>query len=633
MSKQISSLTVKAKARVRKTDKALLVNADASSAAGLYDITPQRKDGAATRLSMFLTALKAQSNIRRINLRIIGTSMVAGVGTCGNRAMVALQKYLGDYGHTHSNFNEFSDTRNGWKGQYYSGPLALRLRGNSGEGATAITYSYMPGVSSIAVSYSVGSDGGNIAVETRVGGQGTSWTSAGTINCNNASSDYGRIFEITGIDKTKAIEIRFTPPASGYGYLEFIQAYTGNTGAVLAQLGAGGIGINQYSGLSSKSATGGMATSDTPNGNKGLIANFSPSNANVKPDLIFYSGPTNDFNGGAANFVTSLTDACALAVANGTSLILSIEPVNGTASNGATGNWATCRDAFYAMQDAYPENVFVHDFDQIKDEDLQYNTRIHNGGDTTHLGITAYGDPDYDGAIDLLNKLGVPLPKEGTQNLDAAWAAAYSSATEPTFAPIGSAWLDTSVSPNIPKKLVAYPFATYTRGKGMWEFSGTTPIVFRQAAGNKPASATDTTDRWGCYGIIPTAEVTYDLGALTLDAWYTLQLRISGAADSYWGYSIDFGGWPRAIWSPTSQSWSKAASGGNNSGGFYFNTTSHAEQLCITFKTPTSSERTALDIGTPTNFYLRFGRTQANGDVIVSNAVLSKGVSAIIPTF
>lgn len=617
---------------LRKGHLSLTVNPDNSNLLGNADIGPKRKSGFSTRAMQFVTRLKAESNTRKINLRLIGTSMAAGTGTALNRAIVELGRYLGDSGSVYVNPASEADTLSNWKQQYY-GAMQPRARCNSGEGATPYTMSFTGNVAKIAIAYSNESDGGTITVEKRVAGG--SWESAGSFSCNGTNA-YQNNFSITGIDPTKSIQIRFTAPASGYGYIENVIALSPRNGTVVSQMAFGGAGIRDISGARTRTATGDMPTSATPTEDNGLIAAFAPTDTDFKPDAIFFSGFTNDYNGGADDAVTAYTKACQYAVANGSVICGYIEQLNSGISNGATdSNWSKCRKVFYAMQDLYPENVFVIDADQIQAEDLLYNARIHPSSGSPHVGDAGYGDPDYAMFCDILAKLGVPLKK----NCDTApWSdnspRAYTGTREPSLPSIGSTWLDTSVTPNIKKKLVSKQLNKATHQRGNWEVVGDSPLAWRKttAAGD---AGTDSAivGKFGEAAWGHNSTVVNLVGALTADSWYTANFTFYATSGSNIGYSLELGRYPnpKAFWSPSENTFVK--DGGSNVSGSVGYSDDGLQQVSITFKTPSASELSALDIGSPTNYYLILFEPVGGGTIELSDVYVTKGSSAIIPSY
>lgn len=309
---------------------------------------------------------------------------------------------------------------------------------------------------------------------TGFGGYGVS-----TINCYSASPTYGNYTTWT-CDPNVLHVLRITPPGSPsntvntgpYGYLEsvlvgpshpYIQQGTPPTDGT-ANVGIPGRGIsvrNQAMGGSALkhmfgSVNGGQqrapeiatlltpvyssstvrnASTEVSNvyfmypenalpvGDNGMTSAWAPTDLRVKPDMIYYTGPTNDLSGTSgpsqiSTYLNQLMLAVGAAVANGTDVTIEIEPANMNSYPATKGGvdlttgmvdtksdgkqiWDNVRNVFYQVQAAFPDNCAIFDWDWFCAQ-LAYAWKYHRpcpqllSFTSTPVGWKlVYSDPTY----------------------------------------------------------------------------------------------------------------------------------------------------------------------------------------------------------------------------------------------
>lgn len=401
-------------------------------------VSMQNRNGAAA-LKKFVQKLFSSANEKRINTRLVGTSI-----STGDSASSIFAQALCDYfGESKSVFAPFASQAeqpiNGWKTQYYSGTYSTRLRGGNGDSATPITVQRR--AKSITIFYGREPDGGSIGVSTQIANQ-TPVIQA-PIDCSGATA-INQAVTYT-LDPNFISTIILTPPATGFGYLEYYISDAGDFGMMFANTSYGGSGLWGHvgdgpNGAVVRPAGSGMYESAVPSGELGFVATVAPTHPQVKPDLLIYSGPTNDAGNGA-KYPAQLMRMAELAIANGSSLILVIEPM----AYGLIGLFPPLRDAYYAVADAYPDSVFVYDFDGFISWDLKFNPRFHSPslGDP-HPGDYGYGNPHIAAANDMCQRLGVPFQRKLGRISTSETGRVYTQPNEPLQAGVGAVWLDTS---------------------------------------------------------------------------------------------------------------------------------------------------------------------------------------------
>jgi hypothetical protein len=446
------------------SDSSALALSNGAEKIGRYgqnlSVSLQNRTGGAA-LKKFIQKLMYNANDRRLNVRLVGTSISAGA-SASHLFATALAEY---FGRSNSAITVFAGQAEqpiaGWKAQYYSGTFSVRLRGGNGDSATPIAV--QPIGKSITVFYGTETDGGNMGVSIQTA-NGAVVVQA-PINCNGATSINNSI--TYALDPNFNSTIMFTPPVSGFGYPEYFVVDAGDMGMMFSNVSYGGsslwnhVGTPNAQGISARVAIAGMYPSAVPSGNKGLVATFAPTDVSVKPDLLIYSGPTNDA-GDSVNYAANLLAAVTLAIANGSSCILVIEPINGSTGRAI---WDVCRAAYYSVAAAFPDSVFVYDFDAFISPDLVYNTKFHGSTSDPHPGDYGYGSPHVSAGNDLCARMGVPFQKRLGRVADSSMSRFYTQPNEPMQAAPGSVWTDTSNgAPGVRKTLISRRKGRGTRG-------------------------------------------------------------------------------------------------------------------------------------------------------------------------
>lgn len=425
-------------------------------------VSLQNRNGAAA-LKKFVQKLFSSANAKRINTRLVGTSISTG----DSASSIFAQALCAYFGESKSVFAPFASQAeqpvNGWKTQYYSGTYSTRLRGGNGDSATPITVQRR--AKSITIFYGKEVDGGSIGVSTQIANQNP--VIQAPINCSGTTA-INQAVTYT-LDPNFISTIILTPPTTGFGYLEYYISDAGDYGMMFANTSYGGSGLWAHVGDGPlgtvvRPAAAGMYESALPSGELGFIATVAPTHPQVKPDLLIYSGPTNDAGNGA-KYPAQLMRMAELAIANGSALILVIEPV----AHDLIGLFPPLRAAYYAVADAYPDSVFVYDFDGFISWDLKFNPRFHNPnlGDP-HPGDYGYGSPHIAAGNDMCQRLGVPFQKKLGRISTSASARVYTQSNEPMQAGVGSVWVDTSNGGDgVRKKLISRVEGWGSRG--LWE--------------------------------------------------------------------------------------------------------------------------------------------------------------------
>lgn len=468
------------------------------SGIGVYDqnlaqALQNRSGGAA--LKKFVQRLFENANEKRINTRLVGTS----IATLDSAGSVFAQSLAADFGKSNSTANVFANQAaqpiSGWKAQYYSGTYSIRLRGGNGDGALPLVIQRQ--AKSITVFFGAEEDGGSVGVTIQTGNQAP--VAKAAINCQGATAINTAV--TYDLDPRYTSTITLTPPASGFGYLEYYVVDVGDFGMMFFNSAYGGSALWNHvgdgpAGAVARPVDAGMHPSAIPSGNLGLVQTFAPTHEQVKPALLLYSGPTNDA-GQPEKYTAQLMSAISLAVANGTSCILIIEPLNGSTSPAI---WNQLRAAYYTVADAFPDSVFVYDFDAFLSWDLKFNPRFHAPNlSNPHPGDYGYGSPHRAAGYDLCQRMAVPFLKKLGRVASSEFSAVYSQPTEPLNAPPDSVWTDTSNGGRgIRKTLLSRGAGRGTRGlwacdtgknKVVGSYSGSYltngPVVFGSRAAGK----------------------------------------------------------------------------------------------------------------------------------------------------
>lgn len=413
-------------------------------------VSLQNRNGAAG-LKKFVQKLYYDANKKRINSRLVGTSISTGNSASAIFAQ-ALCAYFGESKSALLPFaNQAEQPVNGWKTQYYSGTYSIRLRGGSGDGSLPITIQSR--AKSITIFYGKETDGGAIGISIQTANQAP--VVQPNIDCAGATAINVPI--TYALDPSFTSTITITPPASGFGYLEYYITDAGDYGMMFANTSYGGSGLWGHvgdgpNGQVVRPAAAGMYPSAIPSGDLGFVATVAPTNAQVKPELLIYSGPTNDAGNGS-KYPAQLLRLVELAVANGSAIILVIEPLN----HSSIGLWPPLRAAYYAAAAAYPDSVFVYDYDGFISWDLKFNPKFHSPSlSDPHPGDYGYGSPHTAAANDMCQRLGVPFQKLLGRVSTSNTTRVYTQKNEPLQAGVGAVWVDTSNGlPGVRKKLLA----------------------------------------------------------------------------------------------------------------------------------------------------------------------------------
>ena len=399
----------------------------------------QNLNGAAA-LKKFVQRLFENANEKRINTRLVGTS-IATLNSASSVFAQALASYFGESKSVVNVFaNQAQNPISGWKAQYYSGTYSTRLRGGNGDGAVPIVIQRR--AKSITLFYGRELDGGSVGVSIQTANQAA--VVQAPIDCFGATAiNLPVTYEL---DPSFTSTITITPPATGFGYLEYYVSDAGDFGMTFFNSAYGGSALWNHTGdgplgMAAREASDGMYPSAVPSGNLGLVATFAPTNEQVKPALLIYSGPTNDA-GNPTNYASQLLSAVTLAVNNGSACILVIEPLAGQTPRTV---WDTLRAAYYAAAAAFPDSVFVYDFDAFLSWDLSFNQKFHNPslGDP-HPGDYGYGNPHTAAGYDLCQRMGIPFQRKLGRVAAPDFGRVYTQPNEPLQAVSGSVWIDTS---------------------------------------------------------------------------------------------------------------------------------------------------------------------------------------------
>ncbi|KMN24322.1 hypothetical protein TU85_04665 [Pseudomonas helleri] len=521
------------------------------SGIGVYDqnlaqALQNRSGGAA--LKKFVQRLFENANEKRINTRLVGTS----IATLDSAGSVFAQSLAADFGKSNSTANVFANQAaqpiNGWKTQYYSGTYSIRLRGGNGDGALPLVIQRQ--AKSITVFFGAEEDGGSVGVTIQTGNQAPVVKAA--INCKGATAINTAV--TYDLDPRYTSTITLTPPASGFGYLEYYVVDVGDFGMMFFNSAYGGSALWNHVGDGPKGANArpvdpGMYPSATPSGNLGLVQTFAPTHDQVKPALLLYSGPTNDA-GQPEKYTAQLMSAISLAVANGSSCILIIEPLNGSTSPAI---WNQLRAAYYTVAEAFPDSVFVYDFDAFLSWDLKFNPRFHSPNlSDPHPGDYGYGSPHRAAGYDLCQRMAVPFQNKLGRIATPEVASTYEQVLEPLRAAAGSVWIDTSNGfPGVRKTLISRAKGAATRGlwacdtgknKVVDSYSGSYlangPIVFGARAAGKNFLGDDCT--------VFTGQTGYDLDKTKFEGGktYTFSYLYESSESTQFNTLLNFGSNP-----------------------------------------------------------------------------------------
>lgn len=584
---------------------------------------------AAQGLKYFYTNFFNQRNKKNFYIDLVGTSISMG-NSVGAQAAESFVEYYGKSKNRRKSFTDGYDGRQrGWKAQNYSGRNFLRNRGNVEDGA--IRWELRVQCKTLVVFYSKELDGGIVNVTiTHNGG-----VINDTLDCGGGTQI--GLYKQWSIDPDFPATLALTPPTEGFGYIEdYIQDHE-DFGITFSNTSWGGKGLWQLAGSRADLdvGTNDRAPQLPATGRGGLESVFAPDTP-WKPDLIIYSGPTND----GFEFAVDLDRAVTLAVENGTSCLLIIEPKNAATE----AQWANKRKPFYDVRDKFPDNVYVYDSDAFMSYDLSFNPRFHNSdfGDP-HPGNYGYGDPHTAAAVDLCQKLGIPYWNRMSRRTDnVSLARKYSQADEPSGAAIGSVWSDIS-DPDVPilKKLV-YKYNEEFNTRGLWECTdGNNTIVFDEW-GFDPELYRDTIDKGvnfqgdECYMLINGGtDRGLDMSKYKPGATYTVSCIAENIRD-FGNLSISLmfdGGGKWVQWLPTDQKFHVGDPGSfGNSMDLYFGNQTKIQRAIGTFKYPTTAEIAALQSqGLPMNNFkvAVSGREGTNFWAFR----IEKGASACIATY
>ena len=391
-----------------------------------------------SRLKNFVRVLHTSSN-RTVNVRQIGASIAYRIGKgwndVGSTFVRSLQDVYGFSGRRVEPFaSQSSAPVDGWLVQFYGGTYTIRLRGVTG--AATPTRVYMnKGCRSLTVVYSKETDGGTITVDRSLD-NGKKWTSVASIDCNGASA-LGQVATYAVGVNDRAI-FRFTAPATGAGYLEYWCADFADAGVAYVNSAYGGSSLRCTPAATRarpsrkcirRRRRRPVTTASMPR---------SPLRRRpIKPDLVIYSGPTND-SGAPAEWVVNLPNAVAAAVNNGSSVIIIIEPINTTADDSGTYRswWDQAREVIYAAQTTYRDNVFVFDWDRYLGPD-GHNV-ITWRGDGVHPIASSAGDPYVAGGAALCPLFSIPMIENDAKTYGAYSGTEYTGTSEPTNAAVGA---------------------------------------------------------------------------------------------------------------------------------------------------------------------------------------------------
>ncbi|MGI4813919.1 MAG: hypothetical protein ACRYG5_02400 [Janthinobacterium lividum] len=499
----------------------------------------------AVGLKNFYSTLVSSLNSRRINIRLVGTSISLGSNTYLYNFVQAL---IARFGASRSTFtpaaSQASTPINGWKTQYFRGPFTVRLKSVAGDGATGIT-TRVSNMSNFIVGYSTDTDGGSLAVSA-VKNMGAS-VALTPINCNGAKS-YGNLATYA-LDATATYDITVAPPTAGTGYLELFIQDAADQGLFFQDMAYGGSALQDTAGtnligggVGIRPADAGMWPSETvpnPADNVGLMAAFAPTAAILKPDLVLYSGPTNDVGAGAAGFATALTTAVNAVMAAGASMMIGFEPVN-AATTSAT--WLTFLAPYLALQAANPDNVEIADFDAFLSPNRVFNPNFHAplpaGLGNPHPGNYGYGDPHYTMGAFLAQRHSLPPLLDPANTPTSANATTYPPGPlEPLNAPPESVWPDTSNSAAAPS--LKRRIAGIIGGRSLWscvDKSSPTVLTLAQilacgfvGGGTNFVAATDTLGL-PCYSISTAGanvQMYLPVGNFVPGKYYTLMIEIA----------------------------------------------------------------------------------------------------------
>ena len=339
-----------------------------------------------TKLHRFITKANQDINTGNVNIRTIGTSIAAGSSSFATNIGNSLARLYGQssniYGSPTTNYGV-------WELQHYSGPFSVRIKGDDTDGNWG--RSDIQG-EEFTIFYDTEPDGGTVNVTI----DGVAQT---PISCNGATS-YGNTITYT-IDPTKTIQVLFSAQNDGFAYLSGYYIDRGDNGIVNTQQSYGGSGLQHHAGTAVRDGNAGV-----PSGDLGLIETFATSTELVKPDLVIYQGFTNDGNESTnATFAANLEKAVDYTIANGSDMILIIEPRNSF----GVSFWDDKAAAMYAMETKYPNNILLLDWDKYMFPDGVFNTDFHSENlNDPHPGDYGNGDPHAIATNYFLGKMNLP---------------------------------------------------------------------------------------------------------------------------------------------------------------------------------------------------------------------------------
>lgn len=411
----------------------------------------QNLNGAAG-LKKFVQRLFENASQKRLNTRLVGTS-IATLNSAGSVFAQALAAYFGESKSVVRVFaNAAANPVAGWKAQYYSGTYSIRLRGGNGDGATPIVIQSR--AKSITFFYGKETDGGSVGVSIQTANLDP--VAAASIDCSGTTAI--NVPVTYALDPNFTSTITITPPASGFGYLEYYVIDAGDFGMTFFNSAYGGSALWNHvgdgpSGATARPADAGMYPSAVPVGSLGLTATFAPTDPQSKPELLLYSGPTNDA-GNTGKYEAQLLSAVTMAVGNGSACILIIEPINGSTSH---TTWNALRAAYYSVAKAFPDSVFVYDFDAFLSWDLAFNPKFHAPSlSDPHPGDYGYGNPHTAAGYDLCQRMGVPFQRKLGRVAASEFGREYTQPNEPVRAVPDAVWIDTSNgTPGVRKVLIS----------------------------------------------------------------------------------------------------------------------------------------------------------------------------------
>jgi hypothetical protein len=459
----------------------------------------------------------ATINQRKINVRSFGTSIAKGVNALPAHLMRGLQRRFGtSRTYTQPFMVETNLSGGTWRGQGYSGLYTLRARAQGGDTMTVVVPA---GYRELHVFYSKQGDGGTCTV-TRQQGADTP-VALTAIDCNATTASVGNRITYTIPDSAKPSTFVFTPPASGtYAYMEYYVADAKDFGISIVNAATTGSGLGNHTGSFARVPQGGQHDSaGAAPANGGLIAVVNPAQADVRPDLVIYSGPARGAQQSAAQFTVDLRTMVEMCVAADIPMVLIIDPMPGAMDTNDTtrANWASARNIFFTLRDENPDHVYVFDFDKFLSKTLVYSTKFHNPADTFNPADNGYGDPFSSAAAELCQRFGLPFPRYLSREPEAGYAAYYEQPTEPTRPSPGARWVDTSNPTHKITKEFLGRIADYAgknslypgQGRGVWQdISGMGRVVHRMAYNSPRLAGTPWTETTNMFGESAIAHTT-----------------------------------------------------------------------------------------------------------------------------